>query len=183
MTEQRLKFVNEYFRTGSGTKAAIAAGYSERSAHAQACRLLKCADVREELTRLRAEAAARVQVDTDYLLSKFRAIAEADLKDFLEFRKVNRTIKIFLRSDIGEMNTAVIKRISQGPKGALKIELHDKENALIQLGRHIGFFNDELTIKTNLEKLLADAVAAGKIDEPTLQKVAEMILKIQKSKE
>lgn len=50
--EMRRKFVEAFMANGgNGTQAAIAAGYSKKSAHAQASRLLKTAEVRHALER------------------------------------------------------------------------------------------------------------------------------------
>lgn len=49
---QIMIFVTEYLRNGyNGTQAAIAAGYSERSAYSQASRLLKMAEVQQYLSK------------------------------------------------------------------------------------------------------------------------------------
>ena len=58
MTERQYRFVNEYFLSGAnGTAAAKAAGYSSKSAHVTAARLLRNAKVGAEIERRRAEMA------------------------------------------------------------------------------------------------------------------------------
>jgi len=48
---QHMRFVLEYERLNNATQAAIAAGYSKKTAASQGSRLLKHADVRKEMKR------------------------------------------------------------------------------------------------------------------------------------
>lgn len=59
LTEQKQQFIEEYIKLKckNATKAAIAAGYSEKSASAQASQLLKNSEVAEYLKKRKAELA------------------------------------------------------------------------------------------------------------------------------
>ena len=59
LTEQNVQFVEEYLKNKckNATKAAIAAGYSEKTASSQASMLLKHPDVSEYLKQRKAEMA------------------------------------------------------------------------------------------------------------------------------
>lgn len=59
LTEQKQQFIEEYIKLKckNATKAAIAAGYSEKSAAAQASQLLKNCEVAEYLKKRKAELA------------------------------------------------------------------------------------------------------------------------------
>lgn len=63
LTEQKKLFVEEYLRLHckNATKAAIAAGYSEKSASAQASQLLKNDEVSEYLETRKSEIAKELQ--------------------------------------------------------------------------------------------------------------------------
>lgn len=179
LDEKRYKFCQIYVSTANATQAAIAAGYSEKTAASQGLRLLKNEKVIAEIGRLRAEAAERNEVSIDYLVARFKSIAEADLRNYVEFRKIGRTMKIFLRSDISRQDTRPIKRIHQG-KGSLRIELYDQLEALGQLGRHLGFFNDKLAISESIETVLSKALSDGKLKDDDLKKIAGIIVENQK---
>jgi phage terminase small subunit len=58
------------------TKAAIKAGYSEKTAVNQASRLLKNPRVQKRLAELRAERSERVKIDADYVLTTIRDTVE-----------------------------------------------------------------------------------------------------------
>ncbi len=59
LTEQNIQFIEEYLKNKckNATKAAIAAGYSEKTASSQASMLLKHPDVSEYLRQRKAEMA------------------------------------------------------------------------------------------------------------------------------
>ena len=59
---RRQRFCEMMLVCSSATKAAIAAGYSERSAHVTACRMLKDANVQAEITRLWEIAAEKADI-------------------------------------------------------------------------------------------------------------------------
>jgi phage terminase small subunit len=54
---------------GNGTKSAIAAGYSEKSAYSQACNLLKNPKIQQRIRELHKENMRRNNVTTDSVLA------------------------------------------------------------------------------------------------------------------
>lgn len=65
---RELRFCEEFIVHGHGTKSAIAAGYSETSAHVQASRLLKKDKIKRKIGELRGDAAAALGIDAQYVL-------------------------------------------------------------------------------------------------------------------
>jgi hypothetical protein len=37
--------------------------------------------------------------------------------------------------------------VSQSPNGAVRVKMHDKHNALVSLGKHLGLFTEQVQIK------------------------------------
>lgn len=66
------KFVNEYLLDLNATKAALRAGYSERTARAQGARLLTKVDIQRAIEEAQAERAQRVQITADWVLTRLR---------------------------------------------------------------------------------------------------------------
>ena len=59
-------------------------------------------------------------------------------------------------SDRLNANTAAaIAEVSQGSTGALRIKMHDKQAALVALGKHLGMY-DQRTQKTNVVYAISD---------------------------
>lgn len=84
-------FIAEYLRDSNGRRAAIAAGYSEKTADSQASRLLKTVKVRAEVDRHEARIIQKVQEDTG--ITKAKALAEAwaivtaNANELIEYRR------------------------------------------------------------------------------------------------
>jgi phage terminase small subunit len=82
--ERRGRFADAYIRLdGNGTKAAIEAGYSERSAHQQAAFLLKDATVRSLIDSKRAEVKAKTALSRDLVAESARWAIELDVTSIL----------------------------------------------------------------------------------------------------
>ena len=69
---KRQRFCEFMLVCSSATKAAIAAGYSEKSAHVTACRLLKVANVQAEISRLRIIAAEKADIKPEDIIYGLR---------------------------------------------------------------------------------------------------------------
>ena len=78
LNHKQEKFVEFYAGGMSGTKAAMAAGYSKRSAHAQASRLLKDSKIREEVERRLKEEAIRKGFTKERVIEEIKSIAFGD---------------------------------------------------------------------------------------------------------
>lgn len=69
LTVKQDKFAREYAKDGNGTRAAIAAGYSERSAHAIAHENLNKPEIAEEVERHRRRTAERLDISREKLVN------------------------------------------------------------------------------------------------------------------
>jgi phage terminase small subunit len=76
LTVKQDKFAREYVKTGNGTQAAIAAGYSQHSAPAIASENLRKPEVSEAVRSLRLRLAERLDISRDRLLNNVAHIAE-----------------------------------------------------------------------------------------------------------
>ena len=84
MTKRHRLFVREYLKDLNGTRAAIAAGYSERSAHVLATRLLKNAKVSEAIEKAFAEREKALDCGLDRLFTELSRIALLDPGKFYD---------------------------------------------------------------------------------------------------
>ncbi len=84
LNRRQLLFVLEYARKGIGSKAAVAAGYSEKSAEQQASTLLADPKVSEALAQIDGRALKAAQMDVDKLCAVAAAIVGADPAEALD---------------------------------------------------------------------------------------------------
>ncbi len=68
LTDKQTAFVREYLVDLNATQAAIRAGYSERTANAQAGRLLANVGIREAIENAQAKRARRVEIKAEDVL-------------------------------------------------------------------------------------------------------------------
>lgn len=76
-TEARQEvFAREYVVDLNGTRAAIAAGYSEKGAHVAGIRLLRNATVQKLIAELTEERTKKLDITAEYVLGKIRQTIE-----------------------------------------------------------------------------------------------------------
>lgn len=144
-------FIAEYKIDRNGRRAAIAAGYSEKTAAAQASRLLKNVNVRAEVDSHRTEAIAKVQADTGITLERtLREVARIGFFDPRRmFGKDGDPLPI---TELDDDTAAVIAGLDvveewdrTGEHPVLighvkKWKLSDKKGALDMLMKHLGAY-------------------------------------------
>lgn len=73
ITPKQQMFVAEYLANGGNqTKAAIAAGYSEKSARVTASNMMTMPKIKKRIEAARQEQMDRLAVDGDWIVSKFK---------------------------------------------------------------------------------------------------------------
>jgi len=141
LSAKRRVFVEHYLCSWNATRAAKEAGYSERTAHVQGCRLLSNANVQEHI---KARLAAKV-MGTDEVLSRLAEQARAEYADYLHENGVLDLEKM-LKDGKGHL----IKGTKWDSKGNLVVEFYDAQTALVQIGRAHGMFTDKQEHKLTL---------------------------------
>lgn len=158
LTDMNLRFIEEYKVDLNGTKAAIRAGYSEKSAHAIACELLKKPKIAGKLALARQEWQERVGVTQDAVLNELAAIGFSRASTFL--RSTEEGDVVVDISDITDLESAAIKSVETtktttggGDTGRdvqevvkTKIILHDKRLPLRDIGQHLGMFEGDKNV-------------------------------------
>jgi phage terminase small subunit len=78
LTAKQERFVAEYLVDGNATRAAKAAGYSEKTAYSIGQRLLKNVEVASALAAAQSERTERTKIDMEYVLSRLAIEAERE---------------------------------------------------------------------------------------------------------
>lgn len=129
----------------NGTKAATDAGYSAKSAHVQASRMLADPNIRAEIDAELARQIERTKVTSEIVVKELANIGRANLRDLLEIRAVKkgRSIRqeLFLKTDsLDRLHpdlTAAIREL-EPTKDGIRVRLHDKIPALMGLSKWMG---------------------------------------------
>ncbi len=75
MNSRQTRFANEYAADPNGTQAAIKAGYSPKTAGAQASRLLKNVNIQRLIRQAETKTADKVELTHQYVLEGLMGIA------------------------------------------------------------------------------------------------------------
>jgi len=147
-------FAREYVVDLNGTRAAIAAGYSAKTADRLGSRLLGKVEVQELIAKLTKEKFDRLAISADWVLGELRKLAGYDagaifnddgsLKPLKEWDASARAAlvgldheKLFEHFGAGQAKHVGTTR---------KIKLADKLRALELLGRHLKLFTDRVEV-------------------------------------
>lgn len=168
---RRVRFVQEYLIDFNGTQAAIRAGYSAKSAQVTASRLLNDAMVGGQIETAKVELAERHRLKLDDVVQELRRIGFANMAHYSRLIEGGRVPDLSSATDeqmavvssldveediittkdgraadrvegddgYGEEGITVLRRRT-------RFKLHDKVNALVQLGRHLGGFGATLNV-------------------------------------
>jgi len=171
ITDKMRQFVDEYLIDMNGTQAAIRAGYSEATAQEQSSQLLDRPDIRELVEQRQKDRIDRTQISQDLTVNELKAIALSDIADFV-IVKEGGVIEQRPFNELKKEQTRCVKKIRQTVRTAqssdgtvihqtavLELELYDKVKSLELLGRHLGIFNDRLTLDEALPLQIVFEVA------------------------
>ena len=147
LTAKQRLFVAEYLIDLSATQAAIRAGYSPKQADAIGYGNLRKPDISSAIQKAMDERAKRIGITQDRVLLEYARIA------FYDPRKlVDADGKIIPFAGLDEDTARAVVSFDmvsmEKSEGELvKVRLADKLAALNSLARHLGMFNDKMTVE------------------------------------
>ena len=166
--QRRTRFIKEYLLEQNATKAAIAAGYSEKTAGQQGYRLLKDAKVRAEIEQKNAEINQKLDLSVERIKQEIARLCFYDPADYWNANgsaKAMHEIGEDARRAIGGFECAELYEGSGGERAQVgyikKFKLMDKGRALELAARVQKMLVDRVEI-TNADELVKRLVAGRK---------------------
>lgn len=145
MTDKQILFCKEYLVDLNATKAAVRAGYSDKTAKTTAHELMSKDEVAEEIQRLFDERASKCGVTSEQVLKEFVSIGMSNIKDYMDDEFDVKNL-----SEIPDYKAKAIKSIKKTViegegfnKTVIEFQLHDKIAGLNNLGKHLGLFEKD----------------------------------------
>ena len=152
ITKKQRIFIDEYLKCFNATRAAIAAGYSERSARAQGSRLLTYDDIKAEVVARLEESA----MSADEVVSRLGDIARGDITDLMDVSTMGFSINLLNDYKDKKEQTKLIRKLKQKvttiqPRSGdgeekeiieTEIELYSALDALKLLGQKHAMFRN-----------------------------------------
>lgn len=197
LNKKQARFVEAYLADPNSRRAAIAAGYSVKTAAQQGCRLLKHSAVARALAEGQAQVSERTGVTAEMVVAELARIGFAKITDLVSWRSAVREWQVkenadgeeeivlaitnqvqFVDSDkLPPELAAAIAEVTRSANGTIKIKLHDKVGALTKLGLHLGVFGrvdkPEAPGKKEARQAKADDVARGRFAPPEAPKTLQ----------
>lgn len=144
-------FVREYLIDLNGTRAAIAAGYSEKGADVAAIRMLGNARVQKLIAELTEQRLKRLDITADRVLGELARLAFVDPRKFFNDDGTAKPI-----SQLDDDTAAALAGVEvfeefegsgENRKFAgytKKFKIADKRGSLELLGKHLKLFTDKI---------------------------------------
>jgi phage terminase small subunit len=142
LTGKQQAFVDEYLKTRNATQAALAAGYSPKSACAIGWENLRKPEI-DEAIRQRLDENAMMANEVIAILSDQ---ARGDMSDFVSFVAGVKLPLLDLKKAYDNGKFKLIKKLKYTADGAIEFELYDSQAATVQLGRVHKLFTDKSEI-------------------------------------
>ena len=155
-------FVEAFSLNANATQAAIAAGYSPKSARQQGTLLRSYPAVIEALQARRRGALARLEVTEDLVLAELAAIAFSNLDDFLEWSDEAGSLVVKPSADIPRHLLAALESVEdqtltstnkdgtrEYQRHKQRVKLYPKLPALQLLAEYLGL-TDSITPKVTV---------------------------------
>jgi phage terminase small subunit len=150
LTPKRQRFIQEYLVDLNATQAAARAGYSEKTADRQGSRLLKNAEVAEAVKLAQESRSKATGITAERIVAELAKLGFANMEDYY-YIDANGTPRLCLeainRDDAAAIKELMVEESQVGDEAVvvrkIRMKLHSKREALVDLGRHLGMFKEE----------------------------------------
>lgn len=140
LNEKHEIFICEYLVDLNATQAAIRAGYSEKTAGAQASRLLKNVNISRAIEEALAKRAEKIELTADWVLENLKNVA-------IRCQQAEKVLE-WDHQEKQMVETGEYQFDSAGANRALEL-----------IGKHLGMFRDKIDIKLTNDVAETDVLA------------------------
>lgn len=166
LTPKQEAFVRAYIETGNASeayrRAYDASRMKDSTVHVKASELLADGKITVRLNEIQAIHQKRHEVTVDRIIAELAKIGFADIRKAVKWHgslieeednpdggdvvviktTYSNRVSLVSSDDVDDDTAAAIAEVSQSPTGGLKIKLHDKQAALVNMGKHLGIFKE-----------------------------------------
>jgi len=175
LNPKQSRFVDEYLIDLNAAQAAIRAGYSPRTAKEIGCENLTKPYIAAAIAERQKAREQRTEITQDKVLAELAKLGFSDLRRAVKWgdgiavkdeegeTTIANGVSLVDSGDLDDDTAAAISEISQTAQG-IKIKLHDKRAALVDIGRHLGMFTDKLEINASITDMMDDQLMAKALE-------------------
>lgn len=152
LTPLQRRFVQEFQVDMKPAQAAIRAGYSEKAAAQQAYKLMQKTEIKTAIEELLIESGKRCAIDKDKVLQELARLGHSNIMDFAAFGDdglAHIDLSKTTREQAAAIQEITVDEYTEGRGDdahkvkRVKLKLHPKEPALVDLGKHLNLFPKE----------------------------------------
>jgi phage terminase small subunit len=182
LTLRQQRFVEAYLTTLNGEQAAIAAGYSPKTARFTASQTLTKRNVQEALAARQQELKTAADVTPERVIQEYARLAFADMADYVTWDglAVHATPSAQLPQGATRAVAEVTETITDKGR-TFRFKLHDKKGALDALAKHLGLFQDTNVIINQDNRSINVAVDMSAATDAELDGIIEKARAIQEA--
>lgn len=186
LSNKQRRFVDEYLVDLNATQAAIRAGYAPKRADAIGYENLRKPDIAAHISERMKDREKRTEITQDMVVAELAKIGFADIRKALKWGPeiyvidkdtgeavASNGVSLIPSEDIDDTTAAAISEISQTAQG-IKLKLHDKRAALVDLGRHLGMFKDKVEL-TGKDGAPIETKSEAGVDEKAVRAIVERL--------
>jgi phage terminase small subunit len=170
-------FCREYMKDLNGTRAAIAAGYSKKTAGVTASQLLNNPKVKAKLGELMEKHAIKLDLSAEQVLSELALMGFANFCDYIRTTEEGDAyieLSQLTRDQAAAIQSITVDEYVEGrgknarPVKRTRIKLADKTRSLELLGRYLNLFNLSVNVNVDLAERVKQLDAARRREREAL---------------
>lgn len=171
LRNKQRRFVDEYLIDLNATQAAIRAGYSQRTGRDIGCENLAKPNIAAAIQERMQARSERTEITQDRVLTELAKLGFSDIRKAIKWGTlgavtneltaetlIENSVELIDSADVDDDTAVAIAEISQTPQG-IKLKMHDKRAALVDIGRHLGMFIERKQITGSVN------IIASSLDE------------------
>lgn len=143
MNDRKAAFAQAIIEGKNATQAALAAGYSEKTAGSQGHRLLKDSEISALIQQARQQAVEKTGVTAERVIAELAHQAFLDPLDFVDEKGAFRALKDIPPDARRQLASITIEAETETHGRLHKIRRESKTQALEMLARHFGAFEKD----------------------------------------
>lgn len=157
LTAKQQRFVDEYLVDLNATQAAIRAGYSQKTARQVGAENLTKPVIADAVAKAQASRSDRVQIDSDWVLTRLASEATADLADIYDedggLKPVHDWPLIWRQGLVAGIEAVEEFETVDGERRSIgmvrKVKLSDRIKRIELIGKHVDVqaFKDQIEHK------------------------------------
>lgn len=143
MTDLQKRVAEEFAACGNISLAAKRAGIQGENARISAWQMLQIEEVSEYVQQLQDAAAERCQITLDAWLYEWKKLGFSNIKNYVNDDLTTKNLSEVVDPEAIRSIKRTITEGDFGTKTVVEVSLHDKPNALTNIGKHLGWYEKD----------------------------------------